>query len=499
MTFATPIPIPIPLASLTRATRSHQSTMPSMASSSPGRASNMPGLRRRFSNEILVEIIKRGAPENPRGFLDVGDPQAKTLFAWTLVCKDFYPLAADLVRKHCVYLDSAARVTQFLRCVTFSPPPFVQEAYEDGKSFQGLRSCPNMFVRPFPLESRGPAVTQYITNDTPMNEDQSEPLAPVMSQRLYSRFHRPVDDEGERSAVINPANRAYCGFYHSSSGREGYNLIIAFSLARLLNVCADSLYRLVLDIPLRYVVFARDGSRPPTIRKLITDALGSLRRLVNFVIIQDEEYFDSIPKWTVTQDLREWNEVWSRLRPLMYYNPLPHREADIWMDMTHIQNIELAVFLSDSRRDASGIEGRQAKTLWLNRSDTAFASHAAADPEDEPEPLAGAVNRNLTLVSIDVCKNVAARKHHLGWQTLDRENQVHAMSVRRTELPNSSDPKTPFMSYVPIEGRNYFWPPPVMNASMPLASALVATDQANRENTQYMAWKVNEEYYPTNW
>lgn len=66
--------------------------------------------------ELVFQIIA-SLVRDTRTILPPSHPATKALLAFTLVCRATYPVAANLLRQHCVYIDNDRRLRHLIYCV----------------------------------------------------------------------------------------------------------------------------------------------------------------------------------------------------------------------------------------------------------------------------------------------------------------------------------------------------------------------------------------------
>ncbi|KAF1809913.1 hypothetical protein P152DRAFT_143240 [Eremomyces bilateralis CBS 781.70] len=71
----------------------------------------------RLPPEILMQIIESIAPSSHSVILPATHPTTKAWLAWSLVCHATSSVAVNLLRKHCVYLDSQKRLGDFVKAI----------------------------------------------------------------------------------------------------------------------------------------------------------------------------------------------------------------------------------------------------------------------------------------------------------------------------------------------------------------------------------------------
>lgn len=359
-----------------------------------------------FPNEILHLIIMCFKPDNPKGILPPGDERTKTLLSAALTCKPMYLAASKVIREHCVYIDTHSRLKRFIFCLrNHSPPSFIREDSSHSEPVKkGLRATSNMFLRPFPLDPH------------PYPDGRVEPDSAAL-ETLMSLARRDMD---------RPMEEILAQFLADPHRRTAVNV------GYILNVCGDALRHLVVDLPLRFM------SPPHRDRQVYDDIMTSLqrlRKLETFVIMQDERYFRAFPQWPVVTPPPNWRNVWAPLLPLLYYNPLPDRHADIWMDMNHVPYRELAIFMGYGGTAKDGLES---KLLWLEHANTAAEPHVGQD--GRPQPVRAEADRrnvrhrNLTVVSVDAHRDNTFVNCPLHWDFVGPSLRVRSLSARKVEV-----------------------------------------------------------------
>lgn len=84
--------------------------------------------------ELIFQVIA-SLVRDTRTILRPSHPATKALLAFTLVCRATYPVAANLLRQHCVYIDNDRRLRDLIRCVESTTTP--------------LRPITSLFLAPF--------------------------------------------------------------------------------------------------------------------------------------------------------------------------------------------------------------------------------------------------------------------------------------------------------------------------------------------------------------
>lgn len=336
-------------------------------------------------------IAEHLRPPNPKSLLPANDVRTKTLIAFSRVSKASYLVAVPLIRAHCVFLDSKLRLTKFVASILHSPPDFVKQGNYSAEMKKGLRGTSNMFLRPFPLSM--------------------PPMAPELDLSRFDSFDLPPLSWMETSRLTDSQSRA-----------------IVVTMNSALYACSRSLRRLVVDFPLKQIYIPR---RSAHVHQEMLTSFRCLGEIEEFIILQDEHYFSVFPLWPTLTPPHHWLAVPSRLRPLLFYNPLCEREAEIWMGMPHVLHQELVIFIGSNQTEAQALEG---KRYWLEHADTAGQPHATHDGTPVPSEHDDLPHRNLTLIEY---QHTEWRDPHmclLNWGPFGPSERVRSLSVRRTPV-----------------------------------------------------------------
>lgn len=98
---------------------------------------------RGLPSELLLLIVDRVLPANPRALISASHSSTKTLLALTRVSRTTYAQASKLLRQRCMYIDSSRRLGDVLLCmprlVPTMPPVF------------SLRHITSLYLAPFRL------------------------------------------------------------------------------------------------------------------------------------------------------------------------------------------------------------------------------------------------------------------------------------------------------------------------------------------------------------
>lgn len=84
--------------------------------------------------ELIFQVVA-SLVRDTRTILRPSNPATKALLAFALVCRATYPVAANLLRQHCVYIDNDRRLRELIRCVETNTTP--------------LRPITSLFLAPF--------------------------------------------------------------------------------------------------------------------------------------------------------------------------------------------------------------------------------------------------------------------------------------------------------------------------------------------------------------
>lgn len=406
-----------------------------------------PGLH--LPNEIIYNILLQLCPPSPNGLLPPSDPRTEALISAARANKYCYVVASQFIRKHCVFLDSHRRITRFLRSAGSSPPYFVKNGAYSASIKLGIRATSNLFLRPFPLDAH-----PYPVAPDNAELDTSTSIAARDRELSFEEMLPRFLENSSRMAVI--------------------------SMRMILSACGDSLRRLVLDLPLKYM------APPPQnadVHNEITMSIQRLRKLKEFVLMQDERYFRAFPQWPQVTVPPNWVHVWPCLYPLLYYNPLPDRHADIWMDMDHVPHRELAIFMG-----YGGIarDGLQAKLVWLENADTANEPHVSQGGTPMPKEHARMWHRNLTIVNVDAHLDEDFYKCPLNWDTIGSSGRVRSLSARRIEVCPDERGVIRQVNYF----RNFPWQLCDPDYIFPLTTSVVSSSADSISMNTFIRWAI---------
>ncbi|KAF5002996.1 hypothetical protein FDECE_10431 [Fusarium decemcellulare] len=71
--------------------------------------------------ELVLNILESSLPSGgPHVIANPSTPDVQLLVTWAQVCRTTYAPATKCLREHCVYLDTAARLQKFLKCLAAS-------------------------------------------------------------------------------------------------------------------------------------------------------------------------------------------------------------------------------------------------------------------------------------------------------------------------------------------------------------------------------------------
>ncbi|KAF4981768.1 hypothetical protein FZEAL_2490 [Fusarium zealandicum] len=71
--------------------------------------------------ELILNIVHCSLPPGgPNQIVDISTPEAQLLVAWTQVSRATYKYATQLLREHCVYINTTSRLQRFLQCLSDS-------------------------------------------------------------------------------------------------------------------------------------------------------------------------------------------------------------------------------------------------------------------------------------------------------------------------------------------------------------------------------------------
>ncbi|KAH8649772.1 hypothetical protein BGZ61DRAFT_469478 [Ilyonectria robusta] len=147
--------------------------------------------------ELILQIVEASLPTGgPQFIANVSTPGAQLLVAWSQVCRATYEPATRLLRQHCIYIDSFARLQAFLRCLSASkasgPASTLPPAIPPGSIssiYLGLGTDPllgfvgSLIIRDLLVEL-GDSVRRLIL-DVPLRSlDQESGLDTAFNQRL---------------------------------------------------------------------------------------------------------------------------------------------------------------------------------------------------------------------------------------------------------------------------------------------------------------------------
>jgi hypothetical protein len=378
-------------------------------------------------NEIICHIVKFLYPSNPKGLMAPEDPRTQALIQVSRTCKALYLVASKALRSHCVFLDSRWRLTKFNECARdHSPPAFIKAGDYPDDVKRGLKGTANIFLRPFPLDP-------HPYPDTAQNREDS-----VVNQNL-SMYD-------ELTGLVPISRDLPLEMTLSTRFRENAFLSLNAMMA-VLNTCRDSLDRVIIDLPLRYIAPPREHTE---LYEQLRDALLLLAKISEFIVLQDERYFRAFPQWPMSTVPPNWRYIWPALRPLMYYNPMPDRHADIWMGMDHVNHCELVIFMN-----YGGImhDGLQSKLIWLEHGNTAAEPHVGQDGRPMPAHHARMKHRNLTVVNADAHRDPNFHRCPLNWEFVGSTGRIRSLSARKIMIYADDDRHRPQVNYF----RNFPW------------------------------------------
>ncbi|KAM0430053.1 hypothetical protein ACHAPT_006059 [Fusarium lateritium] len=73
----------------------------------------------RLPLELILQIVETSLPvKSPNAIVSVSTPEVQVLVAWSRVCRATYETATQLLRQHCVYLESHQRIQRFWDCLS---------------------------------------------------------------------------------------------------------------------------------------------------------------------------------------------------------------------------------------------------------------------------------------------------------------------------------------------------------------------------------------------
>lgn len=420
-------------------------------------------------NEVLCNIVKMLSPANKKGFMAPEDPRTQALVQVSRTCKALYLVASRALRDHCVFLDSTWRLTKFNQCLRdYSPPDFIKEGDYPADVKRGLKGTVNIFLRPFPLD---PHPYPALQEQQPQEEEENGgPSVPRSNLGVYD----------ELTGLLPESRNIPLEVLLSAEFRESA-LLSVNAMSCVLLACGDSLDRIVIDLPLRYI------APPPLEHTGVYETLHStlvrMTKISEFIILQDERYFRAFPQWPVNSVPPNWRYIWPTLRPLMYYNPLPDRHADIWLDMTHARHNELVIFTN-----YGGImrDGLQSKLIWLEHGDTAAEPHVSQDGRPMPAHHAREHHRNLTVVNADAHRDPNFYKCPLNWALIGSTGRIRSLSARKIVNYRAGDRHRPQVNYFRHFPWQTAWDPKVIN---PLTEVAVGQELTNPlAQAHFMRW-----------
>lgn len=378
-------------------------------------------------NEILCHIVKYLVPANPKGLMAPEDPRTQALVQVSRTCKALYLVASKALRDHCVFLDSQWRLTKFNACAErHSPPAFIKEGEYPADVKVGLKGTANIFLRPFPLDP-------HPYPDLPLHRENR-----TVGQNLT------MYDE---VTGLPPVSRNIPLEITLTRRFREKAMLSLNAMQAVITTCENSLDRVIIDLPLRYIAPPREH---PEVYNELHRALLNMRKISEFIILQDERYFRAFPQWPLSDVPPNWRHVWPALRPLMYYNPLPDRHADIWMDMDHVRHRELVIFTN-----YGGImrDGLQSKLVWLEHGNTDSEPHVGQDGRPMPDHHARMHHRDLTVVNADAHLDPNFYKCPLNWEFVGSTGRIRSLSARKILVYPDDDRHRPQVNYF----RHFRW------------------------------------------
>ncbi len=98
----------------------------------------------RLPLEVIFHVIDELRPEHDDTLLPPWHPSTKALVAFARVCRGAYPLAAIYLMRHCAYINTQARLRQFLLSWTLRPKGTLVGAHPGG-----LQTLTSLYLGPF--------------------------------------------------------------------------------------------------------------------------------------------------------------------------------------------------------------------------------------------------------------------------------------------------------------------------------------------------------------
>lgn len=325
--------------------------------------------------ELMFLIFESLTGPNPRAIFPASHEVTRTLLSLTRVCKALYPFAVELLRRHCVYIDSRDRASAFLLYMS-SPPAFL-----DGHVIKGIE---NLFIEPFPWEY-----------------DDDDPEADGLARNGSGEL-RPSTEADLISCLIGLNN-----------------LTIATITRDILLGVAPTLKRIIVDIQFRSLPIEEDTKG---VLPMLKEGFEALAHLEECISISDEMYLDFKPYGA---EKPIWDAHWPRLRRLAIYHPWEFSTVDAWCSIARLPDIEtVVVFGSHGMRSSLRGNTVDVKRKWIH----AVAKVTGQSKEEVQQDIRPLTFVHLDEVSVPVDLSLLVPK----WREIDPKNriQVRQASIR---------------------------------------------------------------------